>query len=163
MTCTSNRVLPRVRSFVRYFWVLTLPCLLISLCTQAGAQSTVMADQILASYEGQTVSSVDIAGHPELNASQFSSEFVQQTGQPFAKAKVDQTIAALKTAGNFENVRAQVDPEADGIHLLFILEPAVYFGIFQFPGAERFNYSRLIQVANYPNRSEEHTSELPSP
>src|SRR6185503_15651365 len=31
----------------------------------------------------------------------------------------------------------------------FVLEPAVYYGIFQFPGAERFPYSRLIQVSNY--------------
>ena len=36
--------------------------------------------------------------------------------------------------------------------MLFILQPAYYFGIFLFPGAERFGYSRLLQVANYPPR-----------
>ena len=29
------------------------------------------------------------------------------------------------------------------------MQPAVYFGIYQFPGAERFAYARLLQVANY--------------
>jgi outer membrane protein assembly factor BamA len=46
-------------------------------------------------------------------------------------------------------VRVEVDAEADGVRVLFILEPADYFGIFQFPGAGRFNYSRLVQVANF--------------
>jgi outer membrane protein insertion porin family len=165
MVCTTSRVSQRFRRFVRSFCVFTFLCLLFSFRSRVIAQAAKSpvvpaADQILASYEGQTVSSVDIAGHPELNASQFASEFVQQPGQPFAKAKVDQTIAALRTAGKFENVRAQVDPAADGIHLLFILEPAVYFGIFQFPGAERFNYSRLIQVADYPNETPFNASDV---
>jgi outer membrane protein insertion porin family len=106
--------------------------------------------QILNAYEGQNVSSVDIAGHPDLKAADFASALMQKPGQPFARDKVDQTVSALKSAGKFQNVRVQVDPEADGLRVLFILEPAVYIGIFQFPGAERFNYSRLVQVANYP-------------
>src|SRR6185437_8599954 len=33
-----------------------------------------------------------------------------------------------------------------------IPEPAIYFGLFEFPGAERFPYSRLLQVANFPEQ-----------
>jgi outer membrane protein assembly factor BamA len=106
--------------------------------------------QILASYEGQTVTSIEIAGQPELNASQFSPLFVQHAGEPFSKEKVDQTIEALKRGGKFKEVQLQVIPQASGVGVLLILEPAVYFGIFEFPGAERFPYSRLVQVANYP-------------
>jgi hypothetical protein len=40
-------------------------------------------------------------------------------------------------------------PEQDGVRVVFILQPAIYFGMYQFPGAERFSYARLIQVANY--------------
>src|ERR1700733_8202832 len=108
------------------------------------------ASQILSSYEGQTVSSIDLAGRPDLDASQYKSFFLQQQGQPFSKEKVDQTAAALKAAGKFTDVRIGVQPEASGVRVEFILEPAVYFGICQFPGAERFPYSQLIQVANYP-------------
>jgi len=109
--------------------------------------------QILNSYNGQRVSSVDIAGRPELKITDFAAAILQQPGQPFAMDKVDQTAAALKAAGKFQNVSVQVDPEADGLRVIFVLEPAVYFGIFQFPGAERFNYSRLIQATNYPTET----------
>jgi outer membrane protein assembly factor BamA len=113
-------------------------------------QASQAEPQILSSYEGQTVSSVDIAGRPELDASQFKSSFVQQQGQPFSREKVDETAVALKEAGNFDAVRIDVEPESSGVRVEFILEPAVYFGIYQFPGADQFAYSRLVQIANYP-------------
>jgi outer membrane protein insertion porin family len=56
----------------------------------------------------------------------------------------------LKKAGNFDEVQLQIEPEANGVRVLLIVEPAVWFGIFEFPGAERFNYSRLVQIANFP-------------
>ena len=135
-------------------------CLLAAACCRAlGQQAAAAADQtpestpateqILSSYEGQNVSSIEIAGRPDLNRSQFAAVFAQQARQPFAKAKVDQTAAALKAAGKFTDVRVEAEPEPDGVRVLFVLEPAVYFGIFEFPGAERFNYSQLIQIANY--------------
>ena len=40
------------------------------------------------------------------------------------------------------------------------MEPAVYFGLFQFPGAERFAYSRLVQVANYPPQAPFNANEI---
>jgi outer membrane protein insertion porin family len=135
--------------------------LLLLAFTQASAQSvkqsteqtpktSSITEQLLSSYEGQNVTSVAIAGRPEWSTSHFASLFVQKPGTPFSREKIDQTIAVLKAAGHFQEVQIQVDPAANGIRVLLILEPAVYFGIFEFPGAERFSYSRLIQVANYP-------------
>lgn len=107
------------------------------------------ADQILTSYQGQTVATLDIAGRPDLSASQFQSALAPLTGQPFEQQKIEATADTIKKAGKFEDVRIQVEPEAKGLRVLFVLEPAVYYGIFEFPGAERFAYSRLVQVANY--------------
>ena len=106
--------------------------------------------QILSSYEGQNVTSIEIAGRPESSTSQFSSLFVQKVDTPFARDAVDKTAAALKATGKFDEVQIQVDPQPNGVRILYILEPAIYFGLFQFPGAERFAYSRLVQIANYP-------------
>jgi outer membrane protein insertion porin family len=106
--------------------------------------------QILSSYEGQDVTAIEVAGRPESTSSQFESLLLQQAGQPFSKDKVDQTASALKVAAKCDAVRVQVEAEANGVRVMFVLEPAVYFGVFQFPGAERFSYSRLVQVANYP-------------
>lgn len=117
------------------------------------AQSQLQEPEILSSYEGQKVSKVELAGQPNLDPDQFKADFAQQEGQPFEKKKVNQTAAALKTAGKFEDVRIIVQPAASGVRVEYVLEPAVYFGIYQFPGAERFAYSRLIQIANYPTQT----------
>jgi outer membrane protein insertion porin family len=109
--------------------------------------------QMLSSFEGQNISSIEIAGQPESRTPQFSSFFVQHAGEPFFLEKIDQTITALKASTRFKEVQLQVDPEENGVRILLILEPAVSFGIFRFPGAEQFAYSRLVQVANYPPRA----------
>src|SRR5579872_1887707 len=120
---------------------------------QQASQAQQAEPEILASYEGQNVSLLEIAGQPDHDLSEYKSALFQQQGQPFSKEKVDQTAAALKAAGKFEDVRIQVQPQASGVRVEFVLEPALYFGIYQFPGAERFAYSRLIQIANYPTQT----------
>jgi len=170
MVCLAGSVCKPFPSFIRIAALLCLfPSYLISPCALAApaqapsAQSTEPkktpqdsntppAEQILSSYEGQAVTSVEIAGRPDLKTSDFEPKFVQKTGQPFAREKVDATLAALKSSGQFQNVRVQVEPLSNGLRVLFILDPAVYYGIFQFPGAERYPYSRLIQVSNYTSQ-----------
>jgi outer membrane protein insertion porin family len=157
----SNRAvgLLHPRSLLRR--ALLLAAVTLSGATALAAQSTKTASeqapktapataQILSSYEGQNVTKIEVAGQPGKGATDFSSLFVQHEGEPFSKDKVDQTVAAIKANGKFKEVQLQVDPEANGVRVLMILEPAVWFGIFEFPGAERFAYSRLVQVANFP-------------
>lgn len=105
---------------------------------------------MLGSYEGQNVASIEVAGHPELAAGQFEAALVQRAGQPFSKQKVAASVAAVQAQGHFSDVRLEVDPDMRGVRVLLIPEPAVYFGIYRFPGAAVFAYSRLLQVANYP-------------
>jgi outer membrane protein insertion porin family len=151
--------------------LLALLCVLGTIRTLSLAQDTKPAAdqtpgtapataQILSSYEGQNVTAIEIAGRPESNTAQFTPLFVQHSGEPFSIEKVDQTIAALKATGKFKEVQLQVDPEADGVRILMILEPAVWFGLFQFPGAERFAYSRLMQAANFPPQAPYNTDDV---
>ncbi|HLK33348.1 MAG TPA: POTRA domain-containing protein [Terriglobales bacterium] len=110
-------------------------------------------EEVLPSYEGQNVTSVELAGRPGLNPAPFESLLAQRPGQPFSRAKVDQSIAALKRTGKFENVQLQVRPEPGGVRVLLVLQPATYFGIYEFPGAlGHFAFARLLQVTNYPPR-----------
>jgi outer membrane protein insertion porin family len=116
--------------------------------------------QSLSSYEGQNVSSIQIAGRPGYEASQCAGCLVQRAGQPFSQEKVEQTANALKAAAHADRVDIQVEPDANGVHIVFVLEPAMYFGIFEFPGAKRFPYSQLIQAANYPIQEAFNPSEV---
>jgi outer membrane protein insertion porin family len=121
--------------------------------TQQPSQQPKTAPQtqaILSSYEGQTVTAVEIAGRPNLDTSKLMPLLEQHAGEPFAREKVDQSIATLKKEGKFDEVQLQIDPEANGVRVLLIAEPAVWFGIFEFPGAEQFSYPKLVQIANYP-------------
>ncbi|MES2221060.1 MAG: POTRA domain-containing protein [Acidobacteriota bacterium] len=85
-----------------------------------------------------------------MKTGQFASSMVQGAGEPFSMEKVKETIANLEHTGNFKTVRLQVSPQANGVLVLMVLEPAYYFGVYEFPGASRFAYSRLTQVTNYP-------------
>ncbi|HZD93812.1 MAG TPA: POTRA domain-containing protein, partial [Candidatus Sulfotelmatobacter sp.] len=111
------------------------------------------------SYEGQKVSSVQLAGQPDGNLKKLRLLIAQPINAPFEQAKIDQTVAALKQQGHFDKVEVQVSPAVDGLRVIFVLEPAYYFGVFSFPRAEKtFTYTRLLQTSGY-NRQEPFTQE----
>lgn len=109
------------------------------------------------SYEGQSVTSVEVAGRPDLDSSAVNLLIEQRINSPYAQEKVDKTVQNLKKAGLCDEVDVQITPEANGLRVLFILRPAVYFGVYQFLGAHQFSYTRLLQAANYP-RQEPYTA-----
>ena len=147
---------PLVQRFFLILWVVSSLALSAGLSAQKTEQPSQLpktaptSQAILSSYEGQKVTAVEIAGRPNLDTTKLLPLLQQHAGEPFSRDKIDQSITALKSAGNFSEVQLQIEPEADGVRVLLIAEPAVWFGIFEFPGAERFNYSKLVQVANYP-------------
>jgi len=108
--------------------------------------------EVLSSYEGQRVVAIELAGQPGLDKKELQPLLLQKEGEPFSQAKVDQSIGALKKNGKVKDVELEIRPQADGVRVMFVLQPAIYFGIFTFPGAQRFAYSRLLQVSEYPPR-----------
>jgi outer membrane protein assembly factor BamA len=106
-------------------------------------------DVELLSYEGQKVSSVELAGQPDLDTDQMMALVAMRSGEEFSVPKIQQTIAALRNTGRFKDVQLDLRPEPDGVRVMFILQPAVYFGVYQFPGAEELSYNRLLVAANY--------------
>jgi outer membrane protein assembly factor BamA len=103
----------------------------------------------LLSYEGQTISSVELAGRPDINPDEFTKLLTLQSGGAFSAEQVDQSVRALKGTGQFQDVEVNLRPELEGVRVMFVLHPAVYFGVYEFPGAERFPYTRLLQASNY--------------
>jgi outer membrane protein insertion porin family len=99
-------------------------------------------------YEGQNVSIVSLLANPHRDLGPYLVLVTQKVGEPYSEEKVKQSAAALQKQGGFANVRIEVTPDSQGLHLSFVLEPAWYLGVISFPGAERFSYTRLLQVAN---------------
>jgi outer membrane protein insertion porin family len=127
-----------------------------SLCSQESSsqlpKTAPQVQQALSSYEGQRIATVEIAGQPDLDTSRLEALLSVKSGQPFALAEVNQSTAALKNSGAAKEVKLELRPQPEGIRVMFVLEPAVYFGIYTFSGTGRFGYSRLLQVADYPPR-----------
>ncbi|HEY1936561.1 MAG TPA: POTRA domain-containing protein [Candidatus Angelobacter sp.] len=111
------------------------------------------------SYEGQKVTSVQVAGQPDGNIRALRAAIAQPVNAPYSQAQIDQSVEALKSAGQVKDVEVQVVPAAEGLRVLFVLQPAYYFGVFNFSKAEKvFPYTRLLQTANY-SKQEPYTQE----
>ena len=106
------------------------------------------------SYEGQNVAAVELVANPKISVDSLRPLVQQQTGEPYSGSKVENTISALQGTGRFNKVEVEVKPDPGGLYVTFTLEPALYFGIFDFPGAtNEFSYTRLLQVVDIPNRT----------
>ena len=118
------------------------------------AQEIPTPSNLLPSYEGQQVSTIELAGRPDLSEEEvkrLQSLIKQKQGQPFSLDDINASIAALKSSELVKDVRLDVTPEANGIRVSFVLQPAYYIGMYQFPGALHvYSYSRLLQISNYP-------------
>ena len=110
------------------------------------------------SYEGQKVGSVEVAGQPDITRRAVEDLISQAINAPYQQKQVDATVNALKKSGNYTEVKVLVTPEASGLRVLFVLQPAYYFGVFNFSTAVGpFSYTRLLQASSYP-REEPYTS-----
>jgi outer membrane protein assembly factor BamA len=109
------------------------------------------AAQQQVSYEGEKVAFVDLVGRPDINVEALRPVILQKVGELYSNEKVQSSVTALEQAGQFSKVDVEVTPEAEGLRVAFVVQPAFYIGIIDFPGALRdFNYPRLLQVVNYP-------------
>jgi len=104
-------------------------------------------------YEGQNVVAVDLIANPHRDLKPLRDIPLQKAGEPYSQAKVDASVRALQQAGGFPKITVNVTPELSGVRVSFLLEPAYYLGMIDFPGAAKsFPYTRLLQVANLPDQ-----------
>lgn len=102
-----------------------------------------------AAYEGQNVTAIDLIANPHRDVEPLRVYLVQKPDQPYAQKNVEATLEALRTKGGFPKVEVDVVPDISGLRLNFLLEPAYFLGVVEFPGAvQHFSYTRLLQVAN---------------
>ena len=105
-----------------------------------------------AAYEGQNVSAISLIANPHRNLDPLRELVTQKAGDPYSEAKIQASVKALRQVGGFPKVEVNVEPEITGLRINFLLEPAFYLGVVEFPGAgKNFSYTRLLQVVNLPD------------
>ena len=120
------------------------------LTTAAWAQLSVQGPQPV--YNGQNVAKIDLIGNPHRDMEPFRTLIAQKAGEAYSQDKVEVSIAALERTGKFPKVQVNVVPDPSGLRLNFLLEPAYFLGVIDFPGAVKcFSYTRLLQVVNLPD------------
>jgi outer membrane protein insertion porin family len=148
----TSKLFMRGKRWQRAYSVLKTAVLLM-LLVAVGPAARAQTNGAL-NYEGEKVTAIDLASQPEADVDYLRALLLQQVGQPYSNMKVQQSIAAMMATGEFSSVRVQVSPENGGLRLLFILEPAYYLGLVQFPGAvPPLSYTRLLQVVMFSEGS----------
>jgi len=105
-----------------------------------------------AAYVGQNVSAISLIANPHRNLDPLRELVTQKAGDPYSEVKIQASAKALQQAGGFPKVEVNVEPEITGLRINFLLEPAFYLGVVEFPGAgKNFSYTRLLQVVNLPD------------
>ncbi len=98
------------------------------------------------------MSAIDLIGNPHRDLQSFRALVLQKAGEPYSQAKIEASIDALEKQGRFPKVTANIIPDVSGLRINFLLEPAYFYGVLEFPGAaQKFAYIRLLQVANLPD------------
>lgn len=107
-----------------------------------------------AGFEGEKVAKVDISAKPTMDVEAFRSLIQQKPDQPFSMKAIRESVDALQKTQMFSKVQVSIKPEQAGLNILFILQPASYIGILDFPGATKtFSYTRLLQAVNIPEQT----------
>ena len=115
-----------------------------------------------AAYEGQQVDTVSLIANPHRNLGPLRSVPLQKAGEPYSQEKIEASIQALQKAGGFPTVTVDVVPDLAGLRVSFLLEPAYFIGIVNFPGAVKaFSYTRLLQVADLPDEDPYDPARIP--
>src|SRR5215469_14251683 len=133
-------------------------CWIISILVVLAGSSYVQPQQASqsnkVSYEGQKVAAVDLIANPKISIESLRPLVQQRSGEPYSSAKVEGSVSAMRQTGRFTKVEVAIKPDPDRLHVTFTLEPVLYFGVFDFPGATKgFSYTRLLQVIDIPNQT----------
>ena len=107
-----------------------------------------------AGFEGRTVAEVEVTAQPSIDVDAFRPLVQLKPGQPFAMSAMRASVSALQQTNEFSQVQVEIQPEPQGLRVLFILQPATYIGLISFPGADKtFAYTQLLQAVNIQEQS----------
>lgn len=134
----------------------------VVLLATASAMAQMAFQAASPSYDGQNVNAISLIANPHRHLQPLYRLVTQKTGEPYSQNKIEADAKALQQAGNFPEVKIAVVPEAAGLRVLFLLEPAYYVGVVEFSDATKvFSYTQLLQVANLSDEDPYDPSRVP--
>src|SRR5580700_2377455 len=115
------------------------------------------------SYEGQNVGTVSLIANPHRDLGPLRACLTLRPGDSYSEEKIQTSAEALEKVGGFSKVQVSVAPDATGLRISFLLEPAYYLGVVEFSGVGKsLSYARLLQVVDLPDADPFDPSRLPA-
>lgn len=132
--------------------ILAVSLVLFCLASDLPGQQT--EPDTYAGFDGQSVSGVEISAASSVDTQAIRSLIQQEPDQAFSNSAIRRSVAALQQTGQFTSVKVNVQPQAKGLRVVFVLEPADYIGVVNFVGTGTITpYTALLQSANIPEQS----------
>jgi outer membrane protein insertion porin family len=100
--------------------------LTVSLSAQVSAPSP---------YWGKTVVRIRLEFDATVRPEDFAGQITERVGEPLDAAKVSESLRALYATGRFRELRADVEPEANGVALIFAGKAQYFIGIVRVAGS----------------------------
>ena len=136
--------------------------LFLLLAVSSGASAQLAFQAASEAYNGQNVSRIALIANPHRDLQSFYPLISQKVDEPYSQKNIEADAKALQKAGHFSEVKVSVVPEIKGLRVQFLLEPAYYLGVVEFPGATKlFSYTRLQQVASLSDEDPYDPAQIP--
>src|SRR5262245_35430219 len=88
--------------------------------TTPGTSDAMVNETELLSYEGQLVSTVELAGRPDVDTEQFQQLIPIHSGERLSRERILEAVNALRSTHQFKDVQLELRPESDGVRVTFI-------------------------------------------
>lgn len=100
----------------------------------AGAQLSDASPQGVAQFSGRTISSIRLITAEREVLTQIPATLPIKIGDKYSDEAVRATIRVLIASGDFQNVTAEVTPEASGLRLDFVVERTLFVAVVRIEG-----------------------------
>jgi outer membrane protein insertion porin family len=84
---------------------------------------------------GKNVAQIRIEGDATFRAEDFQHQITQGVGDPLDAAKVAESLKRLYATGRFRDLRAEAEPQAQGVTLIFVGRAQYFVGIVRVVGS----------------------------
>ena len=97
---------------------------------------------------GQPVVRMRLDCDAHLSLERFADHVTQRVGEPLDREKVSQSLKNLFATGRFSELRADVEPAAGGVELIFIARAVYFVGVVHVEGAPGVLDPRVLETAS---------------
>jgi outer membrane protein insertion porin family len=121
---------------------------ILSACLVAAESAAADVSPAASTESGQPVIGMRLDCDARLTLEKFSERITQRLGEPLDREKVSQSLKNLFATGRFSELRAEVEPAAGGVELVFVTRAVYFVGVVRVEGNPSALEPRVLEAAS---------------